>query len=34
MAHMLSVSALQIGYPIGAIVLMEANDFLFHNQRT
>jgi hypothetical protein len=28
----LRVSALKLGHPVGVIVLMEANDFLFHRQ--
>ena len=31
MAHVLGVSALKIGHPVGVLVLMEANDFLFHS---
>jgi hypothetical protein len=30
MAHVLGVSALKFGHPVGVLVLMEANDFLFH----
>lgn len=32
-AHVLRVSALKLGHPVGVSVLMEANDFLFHRQR-
>lgn len=34
MAHVLRVPALKIGHPVGVLVLMESNDFLFHNLRT
>lgn len=30
MAHVLGVSAPKFGHPVGMLVLMEANDFLFH----
>jgi len=30
MAHVLVVSALKFGHPVGVLVLMEANDLLFH----
>jgi hypothetical protein len=33
MAHVLGVSALKFGHPVGVVVLMEANDFLFHGLR-
>ena len=33
MAHVLRVAALKLGHPVGVLVLMEANDFLFHRQR-
>jgi hypothetical protein len=33
MAHVLCVSALKLGNPIGVLVLMESNDFLFHGWR-
>jgi len=32
MAHVLRVSALKIGHPIGMLVLMETDDFLFHRK--
>jgi len=34
MAHVLSVAALKLGHPIGMLVLMEADDFLFHRYCT
>jgi hypothetical protein len=33
MAHVLGVSALKFGHPVRVLVLMEANDFLFHGLR-
>jgi hypothetical protein len=33
MAYVLGVAALEIGHPIGVLVLMEAHD-LFHRDRT
>jgi hypothetical protein len=33
MAHVLGVSALKFSHPVGVLVLMEANDFLFHGSR-
>jgi hypothetical protein len=33
MAHVLRVSALKLGHPVGVLILMEADDFLFHRWR-
>jgi hypothetical protein len=33
MAHVLGVSALKVGHPVGVLVLMEANDFPLHGLR-
>ena len=32
MAHVLRMPALKLGDPVGVLILMEANDFLFHRQ--
>ena len=34
MAYVLRVAALKLGHPVGVLVLMEANDFLFHRHDT
>ncbi len=34
MAYVLAVAALEIGHPVGVLVLMEAHDLLFHRDRT
>jgi hypothetical protein len=33
MAYVLGVTALEIGHPVGLLVLMETYDFLFHRER-
>jgi hypothetical protein len=33
MADVLRVSALKLGHPVGVLILMEADDFLFHRWR-
>jgi len=34
MAYVLRVAALKVGHPVGVLVLMKANGFLFHNLGT